>query len=183
VDTNGFKPEFGQAGGGAITFASKSGSNILQGSAYGFFRDDAFDRKGFFEATKGVYKQNDWGGSLGGPVRIPNVYNGKDKTFFFASFEGFSNTQGSNASFQSVPTRRCGTAISRRVNASGRRLTIYDPATTRPNPSGTGFIRDPFPGNKIPADRFSNAAKQYGAGEDRSWFPIARGSFPAPSGT
>jgi hypothetical protein len=47
------------------------------------------------------------------------------------------------------------------VDANGRRLTIYDPATTRPNPNGTGFIRDPFPNNRIPADRFSSTAKQY----------------------
>ena len=71
VETNGFKPEFGQAGGGGITFASKSGTNVLQGSAYGFFRHDALDQKGFFEQTKGIYKQRDSGGSLGGPVRIP----------------------------------------------------------------------------------------------------------------
>ncbi len=71
VETNGFKPEFGQAGGGAITFASKSGTNVLQGSAYGFFRHDALDKKGFFEASKGIYKQSDYGGSFGGPVRLP----------------------------------------------------------------------------------------------------------------
>ena len=47
------------------------------------------------------------------------------------------------------------------VNANGQRITIYDPATTRPNPSGTGFIRDPFPNNRIPQERFSNVAKQY----------------------
>ena len=57
VETNGFKPEFGQAGGGGITFASKSGTNVLQGSGYGFFRHDALDKKGFFEQTKGIYKQ------------------------------------------------------------------------------------------------------------------------------
>ena len=65
VETNGFKPEFGQAGGGSITFASKSGTNVLQGSAYGFFRHDALDRKGFFEREKGIYKQSDFGGSFG----------------------------------------------------------------------------------------------------------------------
>ena len=52
VETNGFKPEFGQAGGGSITFASKSGTNVMQGSGYGFFRHDALDRKGFFERDK-----------------------------------------------------------------------------------------------------------------------------------
>jgi len=162
VETNGFKPEFGQAGGGSITFASKSGTNTLQGSIYEFHRNDAFDSRSFFEAKKGIYKQNDYGGSLGGPVRLGGMYNGTNRTFFFASYEGFVNRQGSNAAFRSVPTpEMLNGDFSNWVNASGQLLTIYDPATTRPNPNGTGFIRDPFPGNKIPLERFSNVAKQY----------------------
>jgi Carboxypeptidase regulatory-like domain len=66
VETNGFKPEFGQAGGGAITFASKSGTNKFQGSLYNFFRHDALDEKGFFEQTKGIYRQNNFGASGAG---------------------------------------------------------------------------------------------------------------------
>src|SRR5687767_6663278 len=126
VETNGFKPEFGQAGGGGITFASKSGTNVLQGSAYGFFRHDALDQKGFFEATKGIYKQRDYGGSLGGPVRIPGMYDGKNRTFFFASYEGFYNQQGSNAAFRSVPTPEMWDGdFSNWVDSQGRRITIY----------------------------------------------------------
>jgi hypothetical protein len=161
VETNGFKPEFGQAGGGTITFASKSGTNNLSGSAYGFFRHDALDKKGYFEATKGIYKQSDVGGSLGGPVSIPNVYSGRNRTFFFVSYEGFYNNQGSNAAFRSVPTPEMWDGdFSNWVNASGQRITIYDPATTRVGPTGA-LIRDPFPNNRIPAERFSNTAKQY----------------------
>ena len=162
VETNGFKPEFGQAGGGVITFASKSGTNTLRGSVYEFHRNDAFDARGFFERTKGIYKQNDYGGSLGGPVRIPRLYDGTNKTFFFASYEGFRNRQGSNDAFRSVPTPEMWDGdFSNWVDSQGRRLVIYDPATTRPNPNGTGFIRDPFPNNKIPQERFSTVAKQY----------------------
>jgi hypothetical protein len=162
VETNGFKPEFGQAGGGVITFASKSGTNVLRGSVYEFHRNDALDARGFFERTKGIYKQNDYGGSLGGPVRIPRLYDGTNRTFFFASYEGFRNKQGSNAAFRSVPTPEMWDGdFSNWVDSQGRRLVIYDPATTRPNPNGTGFIRDAFPNNKIPQERFSTVAKQY----------------------
>ena len=70
VETNGFKPEFGQAGGGMITFASKSGTNQFKGSLYNFLRNDALDEKGFFEQRKGVYRQNNYGGSIGGPVDL-----------------------------------------------------------------------------------------------------------------
>jgi hypothetical protein len=161
VETNGFKPEFGQAGGGGITFASKSGTNVLQGSGYGFFRHDALDAKGFFEQTKSIYEQSDFGGSLGGPIRLPKLYDGRNRTFFFVSYEGFYNQQG-NPAFRTVPTPEMWDGdFSNWVDSQGRRITIYDPATTRPNPNGTGFIREPFLNNKIPAERFSTVAKQY----------------------
>ena len=161
VETNGFKPEFGQAGGGSITFASKSGTNNLSGSGYGFFRHDSLDKKGYFEQTKGIYKQSDVGGSLGGPLTIPGMYSGRNRTFFFVTYEGFYNKQGSNAAFRSVPTPEMWDGdFSNWVNASGQRITIYDPATTRVGPTGA-LIRDPFPNNRIPADRFSTTAKQY----------------------
>ena len=82
VETNGFKPEFGQAGGGAITFASKSGTNAFHGSVYNFLRNDALDRKGFFEATKGVYRQNNFGASWGGPVQLPGVVQREEPDVF-----------------------------------------------------------------------------------------------------
>jgi len=161
VETNGFKPEFGQAGGGSVTFASKSGSNKFQGSVYNFFRDDAFDEKPYFAATKNIYKQNNFGGALGGPVMLPG-YSGKNRTFFFASYEGFNNKQSANGTVFSVPTpEMLNGDFSNLVDRNGRRIVIYDPATTRPNPSGAGFVRDPFPGNVIPADRFSSVAKAY----------------------
>jgi hypothetical protein len=183
VETNGFKPEFGQAGGGVITFASKSGTNSLKGSLYEFHRNDALDTRGFFERTKGIYKQNDFGGSLGGPVRLPRIYDGTNRTFFFASYEGFKNRQGSNAAFRSVPTPEMWDGdFSNWVNAQGQRLVIYDPATTRPNPNGTGFIRDPFPNNRIPLDRFSTVAKQYIAFARSALVPNRPGLTPGTFG-
>src|SRR6186997_3462238 len=76
VETNGFKPEFGQAAGGAITFASKSGTNKFQGSVYEFLRDDKLDTKGYFASgAPPVYKQHNYGTSFGGPVKLPG-YDG-----------------------------------------------------------------------------------------------------------
>ena len=94
-------------------------------------------------------------------MRLPG-YNGTNRTFFFAAYEGFMNQQASNAQTLSVPTPEMYDGdFSNWVDANGRRIVIYDPATTRPNPNGTGFIRDPFPGNVIPASRFSTVARQY----------------------
>ncbi len=160
VDTNGFKAEYGRASGGIMSFTSKSGTNELHGTVYEFVRNDAFDARRFFEAQKAAYKQHDFGWSVGGPVWIPKLYNGKNKTFFFSSMEWFRNRVGASSSTDSVPTSEMyGGNFSNWVDANGNKLTIYDPATTRPNPNGSGFIRDPFPGNIIPQDRFSSFAK------------------------
>ena len=100
VDTNGFKAEFGHAGGGVMNFVSKSGTNEFHGSAYEFLRNNAFDANNFFNNRAGIaipiYKQNDFGASVGGPVWFPKIYNGKNKTFFFFSYEAFRNRAGGN---------------------------------------------------------------------------------------
>ena len=91
VETNGFKAEYAQGGGGMISFASKSGTNAFHGTAYDFVRNDHFDARGFFATQRSVYKQNDFGASAGGPVWLPKLYNGRDRTFFFVNYEGFRN--------------------------------------------------------------------------------------------
>ena len=164
VDTNGFKAEYGQAGGGIMTFASKSGTNDFHGSAYDFLRNDALDARGFFARTRSVYRQNDFGFTASGPVWIPRIYNGRNKTFFFVSYEGFRNRVGANDVILSVPTPEMYRGdFSNWVDQNNRPITIYDPATTRPNPNGSGFIRDAFPNNQIPANRFSNTASAIAA--------------------
>ena len=156
MDTNGFKAEYGQAGGGVITFSSKSGTNQLHGSAYDFLRNDKLDARGFFPTKKSVYKQNDFGGTVGGPVYIPKLYNGRDRTFFFLAYEGFRNRVGANDQILSVPTPEMYKGdFSQWVDARNTLIPIYDPATTRPNPNGSGYVRDLFPGNQIPANRFA----------------------------
>ncbi len=164
VDTNGFKAEFGQAGGGAMTFASKSGTNEFHGSAYDFLRNDKLDARGFFANTRSIYRQNDFGFTAGGPVIVPKVYDGRNKTFFFVSFEGFRNRVGANSSILSVPTPEMYNGdFSKWVAQNNSLLTIYNPSTTRPNPNGVGSIRDPFPNNQIPVSMFSRTAQQIAA--------------------
>ncbi len=165
VDTNGFKAEYGQAGGGVMTFVSKSGTNELHGTAFNFLRNDALDAAKFFtnanNQKKAVYKQNDFGLSVGGPIWVPKIYNGKNKSFFFFAFEGFRNRVGATDIIRSVPTPEMYQGdFSKWVDAQGRLIPIYDPATTRPNPTGSGSIRDPFPGNVIPQNRFSEFSKK-----------------------
>ena len=175
VDSNGFKAEYGQAAGGVMTFASKSGTNQFHGSAYDFLRNDAMDARGFFAKTRSIYRQNDFGVTAGGPIWIPKVYDGRNKTFFFVSFEGFRNRVGANNSIFSVPTPEMYTGdFTKWVDSNNKLIPIYDPATTRQNPNGTGFIRDPFPGNMIPANRLSAFTKTI--------LPYAQGVAPNRGG-
>jgi hypothetical protein len=92
VDTDGYKAEFGHAGGGNLTYVSKSGTNQYHGSAHEFLRNHDFDANNFFNNQAGtpisIYKQKDFGFTFGGPVWIPKVYHDKEKTFFFFSYEG-----------------------------------------------------------------------------------------------
>ena len=160
VDTNGFKAEYGRASGGNMTFTSKSGTNELHGTAYEFLRNDAFDARRFFEAKKASYKQHDYGWSVGGPVWLPKIYDGRNKSFFFAAGEWFRNRVAAGSEYFSVPTPEMYQGDFRNwVDGNGLALPIYDPATTRARPGGGGFIRDPFAGNQVPQARFANFTK------------------------
>ena len=155
VEASGFKAETGNASGGTLSFVSKSGTNQIHGSAFEFLRNQDFDAKGFFNSVKPIYKQNNFGATIGGPVWIPKLYNGKNKTFFFVSYEGFRNRVGAgNGSFSSVPPPAFWTGdLSGWVNGSGQMYQIYDPKTQALQSNGT-YIRSPFPGNIIPQNRW-----------------------------
>ena len=100
VQTSNFSAEFGRAGGAVINATIKSGTNRVHGSAWEFVRNDKFDAANFFENSpthiqKGEFRRNQFGASIGGPITIPHVYSGKDKTFFFGDFEATRIRQAS----------------------------------------------------------------------------------------
>jgi len=96
VDSSTYSAEFGRNPGGQFAFETKSGTNQWHGSAYDYLRNGVFDANDWFNNFNNVpepaLRQNDFGGTLGGPIRIPHLYNGKDKTFFFVSYEGLRLT-------------------------------------------------------------------------------------------
>ena len=158
VDTNGFKAEYGHAGGGVMNFVSKSGTNQYHGSAYEFLRNNVMDANNWFNNRAGIarpiYKQNDFGGSFGGPIYIPKIYNGKDKTFFFASYEAFRNRAGATGFSANVPTDEMyGGDFSNWVTTGNVRVPIFDPTSQTRNADGT-FTRTPFANNRIPSSMF-----------------------------
>ena len=162
-----------------ITFASKSGTNAYHGSAYEFLRNDDMDARGFFASTRSIYKQSDFGATIGGPVTIPKVYHGKNRTFFFVSYEGFRNRQGANGTLFTVPTPEMYQGdFSKWVNNKNQLIPIYNPLTT--TASGSGFVRTPFANNIIPTSMFSsisNAIIPYAIGVTPNRPGIVPGTF------
>ncbi len=174
VQTSNFAAEHGQTGGGVFNYTMRSGTNRLHGSVYDYDVNEFLNAGTPFQplATDGrnpreKSRKNNYGGTLGGPVVIPGVMDGHNRTFFFFNYEQFRenrlvNTQQftvphaalRNGDFSSALTgRRLGTDPLGRPIMEG---TIYDPATQRV--VNGQIVRDPFPGNIIPQNRWDPVA-------------------------
>jgi hypothetical protein len=97
VLTNNFDTEYGNYNGGMVTVISKRGSNAIHGDAFEFFRNTGLDARGYFDPTRSAFNQNQFGGTIGGPIR-------RDKVFFFADYQGTRTDQGVSTGYVSVPT-------------------------------------------------------------------------------
>jgi hypothetical protein len=154
VQIGSYSADMGGAGGGQVNIVTRSGGNKLHGTVYEFLRNGALDAHSFNDmgGTKHLV-QNNFGASLGGPVPI-----GK-KTFFFVNYEGLRHVQADTMT-ETVPTED---EVNGDFSMSG--VTIYDPATTVPNPNykpglpvsqqNPQFRRQPFPDNIIPKSRMN----------------------------
>ncbi|MDQ6699499.1 MAG: carboxypeptidase-like regulatory domain-containing protein [Acidobacteriota bacterium] len=153
---NNTSAEFGRSSGANVNIAIKSGTRNIHGSLYEYLRNDKFDANDFFANRQGTgkvpFRQNQYGVAVGGPVVLPKLYHGREKTFWFASWEGFRFRRGGTA-ITTFPI-----AAQREGDFSQQSRTIYDPFTGRLDAQGN-IVRDPFPGNKIPANRINPAIK------------------------
>jgi len=108
VQSSTYSAEYGRNPGGQFSFVTRSGSNDWHGTAFDYVRNNFFDANNWFNDYLGVpgppLRQNDFGGTLGGPIEIPKVYSGRDKTFFFFSYEGLRLIQPQAAAVSYVPT-------------------------------------------------------------------------------
>jgi hypothetical protein len=208
VQVSNFAAEYGQAGGGYFNYTMKSGSNAFHGSAYDYFVNEflnagtPFTNAGLTNSLKqgehirNAQRRNNYGFTFGGPVVIPKLYNGHDRTFFFFNFEQFREDQVVANGLTTVPTLayRQGDFSKALINpltiagqpaidALGRPLTqneIFDPTTTRTAPDGSS-VRDPFPNNIIPGDRIDPVAAKI-----QSFIPLPLNSglvnnYPIPA--
>ncbi len=143
--------EFGRSGGGFTSYATRPGGKAYHGSIFEFHQNSRLNANGWFNnrnrINRVVNKRNHFGADFSGPVWIPKIYNGKQKTFFFFNYEGRRNRDPFGQLF-TVPTlaQRNGD-FSGIKNRNGQDVTIYNPWTTRQ--VGTALTRDPFPGNRI----------------------------------
>jgi hypothetical protein len=184
VLTSTFSSEYGRTSGGIESFATKSGTNEYHGTAFDLFRNTALDANSwdnnFNSVARPADHQNDFGGSLGGPVRIPKFYDGRHKTFFFFSWEQYRNNPGTS-SVDTLPTQTeiqngnfsalLGTPLTTNGLPGGPPVLnpcdgsavltgeIFNPFTTS---CPTGFVggRVAFPGNIVPPGMFDNVAKK-----------------------
>jgi hypothetical protein len=171
VLTNNAGAEYGRSVGAVVVVTTKSGGNQFHGSLFEFLRNDRLDARNFFartDAPKPPFKLNQYGASLGGPVLLPG-YNGRNRTFFFVNYEGYREVFG-DTQLQSVPVAQIRTGDFRGGIAPNG---IFDPLTTRANPAGGAAIRDRFPNDVIPPNRFD----AIGAGMVNLWPLPQRAGF------
>jgi hypothetical protein len=169
VQSETYSAEYGFSAN-QVNIVSKSGSNQLHGTAFEFLRNDAFDAKAPFQSAIPELRQNQFGFVLGGPIYIPKVYDGRNKTFFLVNYEGWRIRNGINQDTFNVPDPA---QLGGDFSASG--LT---PVTAGCIPSATTFCMPidpttgaPFPGNVIPTSSFSRLAQ----------VAIGAGLFHAPN--
>lgn len=155
--TTGVPAEYGRAAAGVLMAVFKSGTNELHGSAEDRYINQEFLHRRYFDQLKQTpIKYHELAATVGGPVMIPKIYDGRNKTFFFMAFQQH-NEKASETAITTVPTTEM---LNGDFSFGGIGLPIYDPTTTRQNAAGT-WIRDPFPGNRIPTTRFDPVARNY----------------------
>jgi hypothetical protein len=143
ITTTGFDARYGKRGGGVVNIITKSGTNSLHGSLFEFLRNEKLNAANFFTHKLDGLKRNQFGFTLGGPVVLPRIYNGKDHTFFFVSYQGTRVRSAPTSAFAIVPT-----AEQRNGDFSAVTTPVVDPNT------GVQFLN-----NQIPLERQSNFAK------------------------
>ena len=158
LQTTGYSAEYGRLAGGVVSMVLKSGGNAYHGSAFEFVRNDLFDARNFFDAGKAELRRNQFGATASGPVSIPKLYNGHDRTFFLASWESFRGIAGSSG-LGVIPTalERNGN-FSQSFDAAGKLILIKDPSATGSCTAASAAAC--FPGNIIPASRIDPIGQQ-----------------------
>lgn len=158
VLTSNYEPQYGSTASGVITAVTKSGTNEFHGSLFEHHRNTVLNARQFGAPRRPQNLQNEFGGTIGGPIKIPWLaWTGNRKSYFFFSYDRFSIRGGTTAPVLSIPSLKQSVGdFSDWVDAAGKLIPVYDPATTRPNPAFSSslpvsptnlpFLRDQFMG-------------------------------------
>ncbi len=162
VVTNGFDAQYGHNGAGLISVTTKSGGNQFHGSLYEYLQNDKLNANSWFNNRNSTRRPpsryNQFGGGIGGPVLIPKVIHGRDKAFFFFSYEGIRNSSP-GSQYATVPTAAMrGGDFSALLTRPQGAVQLYNPFSTTVDSAGR-VVRTPFPNNQIPANLISPIAK------------------------
>ena len=154
VQTSNYGAQFGNNAGGVVNIVTKSGSNQLHGDLFEFNRNAVFNARNFFSSTRDQLRRNQFGFTAGGPVLIPHLYNGKNKTFWFFGYQGtrIRNNSAAQSAFVPTPAELNGdfsvfSSAQNPNNPLQRAVQIIDPKSGQP-----------FPVNQIPVSRFDPAS-------------------------
>lgn len=154
VTTTLLPAEFGHSGPAAGLFSVRSGENLYHGSIYEYFRNNYLDGEPWGTVQPVYTRQNEFGGTIGGAIFVPKLYDGHNRSFFFFSYGG-SRKSGAD----SIQNLRVPSLAEQQGNFSSSSLfSVYDPSTTALNAAGTGYTRTQFPGNIIPSGRMDPIA-------------------------
>ncbi len=172
-DTAAFKAEESRASGGLLVVVTKSGTNQLHASAFDFYQSQRLDANTWLNNKLGraipIYHRNDFGGTVSGPIFVPHLYNGKNRSYFLFSYEGYRWPQTSGVNQLTIPTPAMIQGdFSGWKKTNGSLIPIFDPFSTTINADGK-VVRDAFAGNIIPPNLLSPVSKN-----------IAK-YFPAPN--
>ncbi len=166
VQSRGGVSEQGRSMGSDVVVVTRSGTNQFHGALWEFLRNTKLDARNFFDPVRPAFKQNQFGGTVGGPVRLPK-YNGRDRTFFFGYYEGFRYVRSAN-NITTVPTQDM-------VNGNFTNPSLpalYDITTTRADSTVPGgYSRELFPNRQLPASRINSLAQN-----------LLKTVYPAPNG-
>jgi hypothetical protein len=166
INSHNDQAQFGGSTGGVMNVITKSGTNEFHGAGWEFVRNSSLDSRNPFYAKVNPLRQNQFGVNIGGPVILPH-YNGKNRTFFFGSYEGYRQHQASQTLYK-VPTTA---ELSGNLSALG--VPIYNPFTTTPDPNNPGeYLRTEFTGGIIPQGDL-----------DQNMVKFAQAVYPAPVAT
>jgi hypothetical protein len=171
VESGVMSAEHGFTLGGVVNMVTRSGTNDFHGAAYEYLRNDILDARNTFSASKPPLRYNQYGFAIGGPVV-------RNKTFFFYNWESYNLRKGYTAVGTTPTAAQWEGDFSTLADRAGVPIPIYDVGTTRPNPSGSGYIRDRFVGNVIPRSRLDPVAVNY-----QKFYPVPNAPPQDPANT